>query len=66
MPVTKVVLKLVAGSQATLGTVQNLCTTKARKATANLTVLGQNGTKISSHPTLHVNGCPKPKKTKKH
>jgi hypothetical protein len=58
-PVSKFTLKIVAGSHGPLGVSRNLCTKAGRRATADVTMRGQNGAVITKHPRLHIRGCAK-------
>jgi hypothetical protein len=56
-PVSKFTLKIVAGSHGPLGVSRNLCTKAGKRATADVTMRGQNGAVITKHPRLHIRGC---------
>ncbi len=58
-PITKFTLKLVSGKNGPLGVVSNLCTTKARAATATVGMRGQNGALVQIKPRLRISGCAK-------
>ena len=64
VPITKFILRLSAGSTGTLGAAVNLCTTRARDATASLSYKGQNGRIAQVNQRIVINGCPKPKRGK--
>jgi hypothetical protein len=65
-PLSKFTLKLVSGKNGPVGVVSNLCTAKARAATAAIAVRGQNGDLLKLNQRLHVNGCPKARSARKH
>src|SRR5215213_142574 len=56
-PVSKFTLSIVAGSHGPLGVKTNLCSKSGKRSTADVTMLGQNGAKITQHPRLHIRGC---------
>jgi hypothetical protein len=56
-PVSKFTLRIVAGSHGPLGVKTNLCTRAGKLATADVTMVGQNGAKVTPHPRLHIRGC---------
>jgi uncharacterized repeat protein (TIGR01451 family) len=57
VPITTFRLSLLNGTHGPLGTLANLCSPRARKATATIAMRGQNGTLIQRHQHLHVRGC---------
>jgi hypothetical protein len=57
--IKKFVLRLVAGANGPLGTTTNLCSRKARRATASVGFRGQNGKVVNVRQRLHVLGCPR-------
>jgi hypothetical protein len=59
VPVTKFTLRLVSGRNGPVGIVTNLCSAKARAATASIGLRFQNG--VVEHTTAHIktNGCPR-------
>ncbi len=63
-PITKFTLKLVSGKNGPVGVVSNLCTAKAKAAAAAISILGQNGARVTSTPRLHIHGCAKAKRKK--
>src|SRR5215213_2624880 len=56
-PVSKFTLSIVAGSHGPLGVKTNLCSKSGKRSAADVTMLGQNGAKITQHPRLHIRGC---------
>ncbi len=58
-PITRFTLKLVSGTNGPVGVVSNLCTAKARRAAATVSIRGQNGRLTTTSPRLHINGCGK-------
>jgi hypothetical protein len=56
-PVSRFQLNIVAGSHGPLGVSGNLCSRRGRKATADVTMVGQNGSKVTHSQRLHINGC---------
>jgi hypothetical protein len=56
-PVSKFTLRIVAGSHGPLGVSTNLCSRRGQRSTADITMLGQNGAKITRHQRLHISGC---------
>lgn len=61
VPVTKFVLRLVAGKQGPVGAAANLCAAKSRKAKMGVTMAAQSGKVVRRSQTLSVGGCAKPK-----
>jgi len=57
-PITSFRLSLVSGSHGPLGTLTNLCSTRAHHATARVAMHGQNGLTIHRNQTLTIRGCP--------
>jgi len=58
VPITSFTLRLVAGGKhGALGVADNLCTAKAKRATASVVMTGQNGLVISRSQRLGVRGC---------
>jgi hypothetical protein len=66
VPITKFTLNLVAGRNGPLGIVTNLCSAKARRATARVGFRGQNGDLVQRNPRLTIRGCPKPRRHGRH
>ena len=64
VPITKFVLRLTAGSRATLGTLVNLCSARGRSSTAGISYRAQNGRVRRVDQKVVINGCPKPKRGK--
>jgi hypothetical protein len=58
-PITKFTLRIASGRQGPVGIVTNLCSAKARAATAAVAFRGQNGKLVKTNQRLHINGCPK-------
>jgi hypothetical protein len=56
-PISRFKLSLVAGRNGPLGVSKNLCSRQARRATATVTMEGQNGAVLHRHPRLHISGC---------
>ena len=56
-PVSKFTLSLVAGSHGPLGVSTNLCSTRGKRSTADVRMVGQNGATITQSPRLHISGC---------
>jgi hypothetical protein len=65
VPITKFTLSLVAGGNGPLGIVTNLCTAKARRATASVGFRGQNGDLLQHSQPMAVRGCPKAARAKR-
>ena len=59
VPIHSFQLKLLAGENGPLGTTANLCSKKARRATASIRFVGQNGDRIASRQRLKIAGCPR-------
>jgi hypothetical protein len=57
VPVSRFTLKLTTGRNGPVGTAENLCTRKARRATARVIMRGQNGDAIRSSRRLEIRGC---------
>jgi hypothetical protein len=57
-PITKFTLRIVSGKNGPVGIVTNLCSTKARTATAAVSYRGQNGATVTAHIHPTINGCP--------
>jgi len=57
VPITKFILRLRAGQHGPVGTVANLCTGSARRATAHLKFEAQNGKSTSTDQRLRIAGC---------
>jgi hypothetical protein len=57
--ITKFALRLVAGANGPLGTTANLCSAKARRATASIAFRGQNGKTLNVRQRLRIRGCPR-------
>ncbi len=63
VPVRSFTLKLSgSASSASVGTLANLCTAKARKAKAAIDYIAQNGRVLQVSEAPRVSGCPKPKR----
>ena len=63
VPIRSFTLRLLGDSKnGSVGLVSNLCTAKARKATAALNLIGQNGKTLNVHEALTVHGCTKGKR----
>lgn len=63
VPVRSFTLRLAGNTaSASLGTVANLCTRKARAAKAALDYIAQNGRVLQVSQALRVTGCPAPKR----
>jgi hypothetical protein len=58
-PITKFTLRLVSGRNGPLGIVTNLCSAKARAATAKIGYRGHNGDVLQTTPHLKIHGCPR-------
>lgn len=57
-PVSKFTLKIVAGSHGPLGvSTRSLCTSRAKRATADVVMRGQNGDVITRQQRLRIRGC---------
>jgi hypothetical protein len=56
-PITKFTLRLLSGANDPLGTTTNLCSTRAKRATATIGFRGQNGTRLRVSQPLRVLGC---------
>ncbi|HEX7289616.1 MAG TPA: hypothetical protein VF250_00700 [Conexibacter sp.] len=56
-PITRFELRLVAGRNGPLAANTNLCSKRARRATASVTMRGQNGAVIDRHQRLRIKGC---------
>jgi len=62
VPIRSFTLRLLGDTKhGSVGLVANLCSAKAKKATAALDYIGQNGRVLQLHQRLAVRGCPKPK-----
>ena len=57
VPIKKFTLSLVSGSHGPLGVATNLCSAKARRATASVAIRGQNGDLIRRQQRLQIAGC---------
>jgi hypothetical protein len=57
--IEKFALRLVAGANGPLGTTANLCSAKARRATASIGFRAQNGATLNVRERLRVLGCPR-------
>ena len=62
VPIKRFSLRLVDGSHGPVGIAQNLCSSKARRAMVSITLRGQNGKLVQSHPPLGIHGCGTTKK----
>lgn len=58
-PVSRFALSIVAGSHGPLGVSGNLCSRRGPKARADVTIVGQNGDRITRSQRLRINGCGK-------
>lgn len=58
VPVSLFSLKLVAGANAPLGTVANLCSAASRRAQARVGFRAQSGKRTAVRQRLRVSGCP--------
>jgi hypothetical protein len=58
-PVSRFALSIVAGSHGPLGVSGNLCSRRGPKARADVTMVGQNGDKITRTQLLNISGCAK-------
>jgi hypothetical protein len=58
-PITRFTLRLVSGRNGPLGVQTNLCSARARGATAALGFRGQNGALVRVNQRLTILGCPK-------
>jgi hypothetical protein len=56
-PITKFTLRLVSGKNGPLGIATNLCSARARNATAAVGFRGQNGKLVKVDQRLHIAGC---------
>jgi hypothetical protein len=61
-PITKLKLRIVSGVNGPIGVRTNLCSAKARRATAAIGFRGQNGALLKVNQRLHVKGCPRAKR----
>ena len=59
VPISSFKLSLVSGAKSPLGVVDNLCSSKARRATARVVMRGQNGAVIARNQRLAIRGCSK-------
>jgi hypothetical protein len=59
VPVTSFKLKLFAGKNGSIGTTANLCSRKARRATASVKFVGHNGDRLAQRQRLKIAGCGK-------
>jgi hypothetical protein len=59
VPVTSFKLKLFAGKNGSVGTTANLCSRKARRATASVKFVGHNGARLAQRQRLKIAGCAK-------
>jgi hypothetical protein len=64
VPITRFSLKLVSGRSGPVGIVSNLCTARARAATAGVTMRAQSGKVTVRSQRLHVAGCARPSPTR--
>jgi len=60
VPIARFSLRLVSGHNGPVGIVSNLCTARARAATAGVTMRAQSGKVVVVDQRLHVAGCPRP------
>jgi hypothetical protein len=59
VPVSSFKLKLFAGENGSVGTTANLCSKRARRATAKVRFVGHNGDRIDQRQRLKIAGCAK-------
>jgi hypothetical protein len=59
VPVSSFKLKLFAGKNGSIGTTANLCSRKARRATASVKFTGHNGDRTQQRQRLKIAGCGK-------
>jgi hypothetical protein len=59
VPVSSFRLKLFAGKNGALGTTANLCSKRARRATARVRFVGHDGDRFAERHRLKIAGCPK-------
>jgi hypothetical protein len=57
VPITKFVLRLVAGSHGPVGVAEDLCSKAGRRARVGIGLRGQNGALVHSHEHLVIAGC---------
>ena len=57
VPIKQFTLRLVSGGHGPLGVSTNLCSAKARRATANVAIRGQDGDLIRRQQRLQIGGC---------
>jgi hypothetical protein len=57
--IEKFTLRLLAGANDPLGTTTNLCSARAKRATASLSFRAQNGKTLNVRQRLRVRGCPR-------
>jgi hypothetical protein len=57
VPVKRFTLNLVAGKHGPLGVARNLCSARARHASAQVAIRGQNGDLIRHRERLRIAGC---------
>ncbi|HEX7290166.1 MAG TPA: hypothetical protein VF250_03475 [Conexibacter sp.] len=56
-PIDRFTLRIRSGGNGPLGVAHNLCSRRARRATASVTMRGQNGTVIDRQQRLRIRGC---------
>jgi hypothetical protein len=59
VPITKFTLNIVSGANGPVGAVSNLCTAKAKRATASVGYRGHNGKVLVVAQKVHIAGCPR-------
>jgi hypothetical protein len=59
VPVSSFTLRLFAGKNGSIGTTANLCSKRARRATAQVRFVGHNGDRITQRQRLKIAGCGK-------
>jgi uncharacterized repeat protein (TIGR01451 family) len=59
VPVSSFKLKLFAGENGSVGTTANLCSKRARRATAHVRFVGHSGDRIDQRQRLKIAGCTK-------
>ena len=59
VPLSKFTLRIVDGARGPIGVATDLCSEKARRATATVDLRGQNGSAITRSQRLIIHGCGK-------
>jgi uncharacterized repeat protein (TIGR01451 family) len=59
VPIGMFSLRLVSGANGPVGATTNLCSAKARRATASLGFRAQNGAVVTRSQRLRIGGCPR-------